>query len=412
MIINNTSVRGFFLYSELVEYEAGDFVVEGDIIYVCSPQNSSLSVIGERPSESKHFYMYLGDGDQMSSVDDFVQFVNNEGGKDKYISLATLIGILNNYCKGINTSGIIGEGIDYTVSGDVEVNISGGEIFNKDSVLSDLMLSEINHGVFKVSRELPEIELFVPYILDENNNSNLSKYCILKQYTYLEGSKKVRVQELIDHEQGDIFYRTAKLEEVNGVQTSSEITDWTLATNSSKTLRQKAENLIKVYKARIDGFTEAVKSINNCFCFYNLVLHEPEVDEENGKNIILSFTNEEPEITEGSSYRSNQIIDIESLGPITLNLVSNIAADGDSPIYESNSITIDLALNVVIRNETTGEISYNYNSPVNYKVRENLIISSDVKPIEGKEGKFRISIYCNDVINNKLVAAYYRKYHH
>ena len=87
MKINNESVRGFFLYSENAEYESGDFVVDGNTIYVCSPKDS-LTVTGEKPSLSKNFEVYLGE--QMADVSEFVKFSEEGIGSKKYVSLTAL----------------------------------------------------------------------------------------------------------------------------------------------------------------------------------------------------------------------------------------------------------------------------------------------------------------------------------
>ena len=393
MIINNTSVRGFFLYSESAKYEAGDFVVEGDIIYVCSPQNNNLYVLGESPSKSKQFYMYLGDGDQMSSIQDFVNFVENEGGNDKYISLATLIGILNTYCKGVNTSGIIGEGIEYTISGDTEVTIGGTDEFTGDSVLSDLMfVDSINHGIFKVSRSLPEISAYVPKVSGIN-----SEFCILKQYSYYSGINKIRVQELIDHELGEIYYRTANVN-------TGECKGWKLATAHTRSLRDKAEHLLKTYSARMKGFTESLKSLSNCFCFCNLYLpNDSEV--HNGKKLLLKFLEVE-EIEERSEENANplevnQVTDLSLVGPITLNVATKIGGN----VWESNSITIDLALvNPEIGKTTTHSYRINENLSIDIEVVMKESANSPTDPIT--------EVYiCTSNQNTKVLAAYYRKYY-
>ena len=433
MIINNTSVRGFFLYSETAKYEAGDFVVEGDIIYVCSPQNNNLYVLGEKPSKSKQFYMYLGDGDQMSSIQDFVEFVENEGGNDKYISLATLIGILNTFCKGVNTSGIIGEGIEYTISGDTEVTIGGSDEFTGDSVLSDLMLVDsINHGIFKVSRSLPEIEVYVPKLPGVK-----SEYCILKQYSYYSGINKIRVQELIDHELGEIYFRTADLN-------TGGISKWELATAHAK-----AKHLCETYIARMRGFTESLKSLSNCFCFSNLVLpsdsairrFSEKIADSKGKTLLLEFLEvENAEEDNSNLFSINQISDLSSVGPITLNLVTLIDGENNKSgsVWESNSITVDLALI-----ELTGEITshvYKIKNDLSVEVfidfanyspstsTENTSIPSDQsgvgeyvicaecgQPIipEEKDPDPEISVYiCTSNQNTKILSAYYRKYYH
>ena len=47
MLLNNNNVRGIFKYSEDVEFEKDDFVVDGNCIYICE---SSEPIKGVRPS--------------------------------------------------------------------------------------------------------------------------------------------------------------------------------------------------------------------------------------------------------------------------------------------------------------------------------------------------------------------------
>jgi hypothetical protein len=59
MIINGKSVRGIYIYNPTAEYEKGDFVVDGDCIFICtanSPTDTSkYTVKGQKPIENGKF---------------------------------------------------------------------------------------------------------------------------------------------------------------------------------------------------------------------------------------------------------------------------------------------------------------------------------------------------------------------
>lgn len=315
MKINNESVRGFFLYSENAEYESGDFVVDGNTIYVCSPKGS-LTVTGEEPRLSENFEVYLGE--QMADVSEFIKFSEEGVGSKKYVSLTALPAILNNYMAGLTTSGIIGDSVDYSDDYGFHVNIKeldSSVTFEVNSVLSDLLINEsLNHGIFKVSRYLPEISTYVG--LEDKDNYKY-EYCILKQYTYQDQlGQLIRVQELVDHEDGHIYYRSCVLD--SDYNSSPE---FKFATINTLALQQKANKLFSVYAERLNGFRERVKEIEGQFCF------SPIAVEEEGKEITLN---------------GDTVSDISNVGPITLTILTETKTSSLSGVcYESNTITVD-----------------------------------------------------------------------
>lgn len=332
MKINNNSIRGFFIYSSSAEYEYGDFVIYGNTIYVCSPKEGSTTVIGEKPYESENFYVYLGD--QLADVKEFQEFSENNGGEDKYISLSTLVSILNTYLTGINNSGIIGHEFTKSDNGEViyRVNNVISEVYGAEenqNILAKLLLNEsINHGIFKVSKNLPELKTFV----GENGD-----YCILRQYSYYSDEEKktlIRVQELIDIEfdqssntsYANIYYRSAPI-----TNTISQITNLNFlsATAHSSCLARQASNLVSLYSTRMRLFEEKIESLKKNFCFSEIYINK------NQSEITLQ--------NERKSYTGYiDVDDISEFGPITLNILTNENPnDSNEVIYKSHSITIE-----------------------------------------------------------------------
>ena len=354
MKINNISTRGFFIYSDLSYYEEGDFVVYGNTIYVCSPKSGTSLVIGEKPYESENFYVYLGD--QLADEKEFIEFSKNGGGKDKYISLSSLVGILNTYMKGINTSGVIGH--EFVLDGDnvvykIDNNIS--KVYDEEDsshILSTILLDEsINHGIFKVSKNLPELRTFI---------GNLGDYCILRQYSYYSEEKEslIRVQELIDIESSvslnpqisyaNIYYRSAALD-----SPLNEVIDlgFLSATAHTEYLSRKAESLFKMYATKMKLFQTRIKELENCFCFCNLIT--------GNLTSSVSFQNKDKKQKNYLNINS-----IEELGPLTINV---ILENGDT--YKNYSLTVDLSSIDSFTNEKNFFISDRFY--ISIKINEN-----------------------------------------
>ena len=333
MKINNTSIRGFYIYSDSDIYEAGDFVVYGNTIYVCSPQSGSTEVTGEKPYESKNYYVYLGD--QLSDIEEFKNFAENGGGKDKYLSLSTFIGALNMYMKGLDTTGIIGHEYELTsTSNGLEVIYKINNIITKvytenaaETVLASLLIDEnVNHGIFKVSKNLPEIRDIV---------GDTGSYCILKQYSYYSGTSLIRVQELIDIETSvyynpsrsyaNIYYRSASL---SSSLEDIKNTDFISATAHSDFLARKASKLFSSYSTKMKLFDSTINRLKNNFCFTGISLPDTKVSKINLQN-----TN-----SDKSGYLN--VGTFAELGPITLNVMTQEKLK-DSYVYSSNTLTID-----------------------------------------------------------------------
>lgn len=276
MIINNKHIQGIFLYSKDVEYERGDFVVSNDCIYICTAAHPTdeekKTVMGINPASDTLGNFKAYPGEMITSAEEYYNYVNSipvwefrytlsevewelgiintaiitvtsrdqlpdintEGTvvkieetneyafipwkKDKYVSGSVLNQILQDSFFGVNENGVITNNVysdtDYSING----TIAGIEDHN---ILDSIMKSpDLNNGMFNISRNLPEISA---YVYSETAETNT---VLLKQYTYLDNTtnKRVRIQELVDPEQGTTFYRWAEGTYLNVEEYSSEVT--------------------------------------------------------------------------------------------------------------------------------------------------------------------------------------------
>lgn len=328
MRINNTSIQGFFTYSDTAEFEKGDFVVYEKSIYICSPSDVDV-VVGEIPSESKNFYVYLGT--QMTDIQDYLTFAENGGGEDKYISLEYLPAILNTYMQGFTGKGIIGNSIGYTKTGEYEVILNGKSEITKftdyNKVLANILIdSDINNAIFRISRKLPEVQswlatdIVLPTQLEVDEES-----CILKQYSYLDvNGNKVRVQEIIDHLDGQIYYRSAYL-----TQTVETIVNagFKCATVNTESLRKKANNLFNLYASKLKALDSLVSHLKQNFRYRHINLLN--------KSTAIILQNSDPD---GDNYIHCE--NIRVVGSITVNTMIDKGNELNG-IYESFEFSFD-----------------------------------------------------------------------
>ena len=103
MIINNTNVRGIWSYSDNLVFEKGDFVVDGDQIYICK----ASGVMGKRPYGNRDCFTEYP-GNMVKSLDEYYKIVNNSAASDDlYISSRVLNEILQDSYFGLGDGGII-----------------------------------------------------------------------------------------------------------------------------------------------------------------------------------------------------------------------------------------------------------------------------------------------------------------
>lgn len=280
MILNNTHIQGLFIYSDDIEFEKGDFVVSGNTIYTCiagNPTNiSNNTVSGKDPStDPENFSPYLGD--KIDSINDYFDLISSTDSskKDGVLSAHLISQILNSYLLGMNEKGIISE---YLYNGDEDsdvLSVSSGlnsflESKDKESILNNLITSDINNAVIKVSRNLPEIKNLLPSSDNEGLlfNKNQLSYVILRQYTYSTSENTYsRLQEIIDPAYAITMYRSGdgSLTEDGKIEISDigEFKRSYLEINFMDNVRK----LQKVFIDKINELEEVKKSLVNSFRF-------------------------------------------------------------------------------------------------------------------------------------------------
>lgn len=208
-----------FFYTSGASYEKGDFVINRDRIYICT---KDITVVPDNITPNpENFTTYLG-GDS-ASWEDFEKIYSNQSnlGEDKLITSAVLSKILKRLMFGIDSSGIIDEGVFIDNNNQQKLssglnNLNRDDVFSKyqnilDSFLLIDSIPEFNNLSLRVSRSL--LEGLLPPVDNISSYGSIEKTSvILRQYTYYEVlgesfNNKVRVQEVIDHINGVCLYR-------------------------------------------------------------------------------------------------------------------------------------------------------------------------------------------------------------
>ena len=287
MKINDTSVTGVFVYTDNAIFEENDFVIFENTIYICKPVSGITEVSGENPKSSKNYIVYLGD--QSTNISEYLNFLETGEGENKYISTLTLQQVLNSFILGPDGKGIIGDSIVCDPEGNYKLS-NGTQFKNPNSVLSDIMNHpDINHALFKVSRLLPEIIVYVGQPLNQNEDTEDIDGCLLRQYTYLSEKKhKIRIQELIDPIDGLIYYRGADIE-VDKVTSSN---NFKCAISNPDSLKKKADNIFALYNSRLKVLRSLEEHLKENFRYRKI-----DVQGKNNFLFIPGLGEYKPEIT-------------------------------------------------------------------------------------------------------------------
>lgn len=279
-------IQGIFKYVPGVKYELGDFVIEDDCIYICKKSMLDDNELDTLPSANKAAFSPYP-GSLIASLDEYEKYLEDPNGKeDKYISSNVLLGILQSMYFGFGDTGVINSYI--ATSGDqVNIDTRLQSLLGKANKVSDkpldllMMESSINNAYVQVSRDLLEIK---DLLISGKNN------CLLRQYTYLDlndlgnGKKRIRVQELVDFENGIAWFRHAtgtygykKLK--NGLPSIFKGLTWNYSliddgnwkcTTVSPSLLRKMNEIINYYSRE----QQSLESTRDGFNFRNLILPE------------------------------------------------------------------------------------------------------------------------------------------
>lgn len=334
-------IQGIFLYSPVARFSKGDFVVEGDCIYICK---TGTPVSGMLPSDTpSHFAPYPGE--LITSLEEYEDYINSPDGKvDKYVSSSVLAGILQNAYFGFGDSGLITTYIR-RVGDEIETNIN--TIVDKivdDTKMLDLLMrqDDINNAYVRVDRKLPELE----YLLNTGTED-----CILRQYTYYDSndlgqggsdnvyiSYRIRLQELVDYECGQVYYRYTKgscRSDENAWLYNEVISDWK-STNISADLLSKMNAIINYYRRELDTQTNTPSSNNDTgFNYSELTLNFPELGTDFEKSRCVLVTKDHSGsgivITPVSDFSVDDFV-------ITINVKKPLSG---SSVYKSSTLTIN-----------------------------------------------------------------------
>lgn len=315
MIINNKSIQGVFIYAETAEYERGDFIVDEDSIYICTPKEGD-TVSGKKPkNDSENYKLYLGR--DIATWEDFESQYSSQNnvisGEDKLITSTVLSQILKKLSFGLDSNGIITEST-VPLSPNLKniLSSTGLSSTNQQDIVDHLLLTEnvpeYNNMTIRVGRNLfkdilPNIDDLATEFFDDIEINSV----ILKQYTYYETTSytsknpdnKIRVQEVIDHINGVCLYRFTRFGAEVAIADISEgkigiPSSWKLSCPNLQYL-SKLNSLLKYIENSKDN-----KSSNFRFKEITNLLNGPEIENQKCSytlQIGFNLKNEELKLT-------------------------------------------------------------------------------------------------------------------
>lgn len=336
MRINNNSVRGIFKYSSDITFEKDDFVVDGNCIYICTDPHGATNVRPSEDVEHKKYSEYPGN--KIISASEYYDYVQSEDRnlqvEDKYVSAHSLCEILENMYFGFGDNGILYDHIIYNPNTGIEYSIRGvHEILDYSTPnILDMVLrsSDLNNGLLKISRNLPEISDLLLY--DTQSESDV---IILKQYTYLDSDGMVpyRVQELMDPEKNRLYFRFAKginLESGGHDFSDSVISRWRSLFGSDSDILEMLNTVEEYWTSRVETeYREKIARIRGRYCY-----REVEASETNylGSNSVFLYPGEIRDIKSVEDFTSR---------PCLLDILVKVSIGSESGVYRNYSITLD-----------------------------------------------------------------------
>ena len=281
MKLNGVSVQGIYVYNEgNTTYEIGDMILYKNGIYIYSKSDEVLSD-GLTPDKSKDYIPYLGD--KLASLKDWQDFLKGKG-EDKYLTTSTLVAILNSYMNDMRLDGVIMSAYDEpegkTRDGWVLDEYRLGSEVGDNTIIDEILRSNSNYAIYRVSRKLQGLWM-VDYDT-ENISGNYTdedrKSVLVKQYTYYsskedeESGIQTRIQEIIDHVDGTVYYRSAKYDpklEINGTLGNlSSVSDWH-NTRISKEYEHQVMSIVNAYAMKIKDLEILEENLKKNFKLYD-----------------------------------------------------------------------------------------------------------------------------------------------
>lgn len=333
MLLNNSHVRGIFKYSDDIEFEKDDFVVDGNCIYICK---ASEPVKGVKPSlDISHLYYSEYPGDKIASAAEYYSYLmateRDEQAEDKYISAQTLCEILENMYFGFGDNGTVYDHVLYNPNTGIEYCIRGvREVldYSTPNVLDRVLRNNsLSNGLIRISRNLPEIR---DLLMDDSASE--SDIVILKQYTYLDSNDFIpyRVQELMDPEKNRLYFRFSKGEALDegGVDfTDAIVSQWKNLYSSNEDALEKLNAIEEYYNQRIQEEESKVARISGKYCYREV---EPSEYNHLGENIVYLRPGETRDIKSRESFNTS---------PCLLNIL--IKTQASSGVFRNYSLVID-----------------------------------------------------------------------
>lgn len=338
MKLNGISVQGIYVYNEgNTTYEVGDMILYKNGIYIYSKSDEVLSD-GLTPDKSKDYTPYLAD--KLASLQDWQDFINGKG-EDKYLTTSTLVAILNSYMNDMRLDGIIESAYDYpegkTQDGWILDEYRLGDEVGDNTIIDEIFRSNSNYAIYRVSRKLQGLWM-VDYDTTQivgNYTEEDRKSVLVKQYTYYssdiekEEGIQTRIQEIIDHVDGTVYYRHAKYNpklELDGtIGNLSSVSDWH-STRISREYELQIMSIINAYAIKIKELEILEENLKRNFKFKSIDI-VPGMTE-----VILSQNSNNPDAIKIEQGFYN-------IGPITIILRERIVTT--DIYYKSHEITIE-----------------------------------------------------------------------
>ena len=337
MKLNGVSVQGIYVYNEgNTTYEIGDMILYKNGIYIYSKSDEVLSD-GLTPDKSKDYTPYLGD--KLAGLQDWQDFLKGKG-EDKYLTTSTLVAILNSYMNDMRLDGVIMSAYDEpegkTRDGWVLDEYRLGSEVGDNTIIDEILRSNSNYAIYRVSRKLQGLWM-VDYDTENiagNYTDEDRKSVLVKQYTYYsskedeEAGIQTRIQEIIDHIDGTVYYRSAKYNpnlNIDGTLGNlSSVSDWH-NTRISREYEQQIMSIVNAYAMKIKELEILEENLKKNFKFKSLDVIPGSTE------ILLSQTN-----TSGAIKIEEGLYNI---GPITVILKERLVTT--DIFYRSHEITIE-----------------------------------------------------------------------
>lgn len=331
MRINDKSIKGFFLYSDDVQFEKGDFVVDGGVIYT-----AKVNVMGKKPSDYNELYdIYLGENIADLEGKDFANYIKGAG-SDKLVTAYSVGKILNSFISGFDEKGIINNEITKDQIVYLRDYFGDETVLARTNPLDAVMTApDLNNCIFKVDRHV------VQDLFGTSQLQFTSSYIILRQYTYMEKEASptgpalyIRVQELIDEETGLAKWRYSTSDD----NFDSSI-DWN-SVNVNENILETIDEIINYYRNKAISFEKEKAAMKASFTFVEVPFSYGAVQ----GNVLTLNCDDFP----GFRVSQNELL---ANYPVTITVNNQIQG---SSVIEAGSSTIDLGrmANIGITNET------------------------------------------------------------